>query len=120
MPRLLFHCLSAARTAQIHPNLPYPQPLTLFTQNNAHIFKGKVVLDVGCGTGILSLFSAKAGAKHVYGIECSAISTQAKQIVADNGYSDRVTIITGKVRKQRVREAGNKARPLRRQYKDAA
>lgn len=27
--------------------------------NNAHVFKGKTVLDVGCGTAILSLFCAK-------------------------------------------------------------
>ena len=27
----------------------------------------------------------QAGAKHVYGIECSAIANQAKQIVSDNG-----------------------------------
>lgn len=43
----------------------------------------------------------QAGAKHVYGIECSAIANQAKQIVQDNGYADKVTIIQGKVGVQR-------------------
>lgn len=30
--------------------------------------RGKIVLDVGCGSGILSIFCAKAGAKHVYSV----------------------------------------------------
>jgi protein arginine N-methyltransferase 1 len=39
----------------------------------------------------------QAGAKHVYGIECSSIAEQAREIVSDNGYSSQVTIIQGKV-----------------------
>ena len=64
---------------------------------NSALFKDKIVLDVGCGTGILSLFASKAGAKHVYGIDCSDIADQAKIIVRDNGKEDTVTILKGKV-----------------------
>jgi len=66
-------------------------------EGNPHLFKDKIVLDVGCGTGILSMFAARAGAKHVYGIDCSTIAHQAKQIVADNNLADTVTIIQGKM-----------------------
>lgn len=52
--------------------------------NNKHLFKDKVVLDVGCGTGILCMFAKKAGAKHVYGIDMSSIIDHAKNIVKDN------------------------------------
>lgn len=33
---------------------------------NKHLFEGKVVLDVGCGTGVLSIFAAKAGANNPF------------------------------------------------------
>ena len=45
---------------------------------NKHLFKDKIVLDIGCGTGILSMFCAKSGAKHVYGIDASGIVKHVK------------------------------------------
>ncbi|KAK6784417.1 hypothetical protein RDI58_017872 [Solanum bulbocastanum] len=64
---------------------------------NSFLIKDKVVLDVGAGTGILSLFCAKVGAKHVYAIECSSMADMAQEIVKLNGFSDVITVIKGKV-----------------------
>lgn len=65
--------------------------------NNRCQFEGKVVLDVGCGTGILSMFAAKAGAAHVYGIDMSDIAYQAMDIVRENNLQDKVTILKGRI-----------------------
>lgn len=64
---------------------------------NKHLFQDKIILDVGCGTGILSMFAAQAGAKHVYAVDCSSIVDQARQIIELNGFADRITLIKGKV-----------------------
>lgn len=54
-------------------------------KNQVSTFKGKEVLDLGCGTSILSMFSAKAGAKTVVGVDMSSIIVQATDIVMENG-----------------------------------
>ncbi|KAG7021923.1 Protein arginine N-methyltransferase 1.1 [Cucurbita argyrosperma subsp. argyrosperma] len=64
---------------------------------NKFLFKDKVVLDVGAGTGILSLFCAKAGAAHVYAVECSHMADMAKEIVEANGFSNVITVLKGKI-----------------------
>eukprot|EP00164_Ancoracysta_twista_P001464 GFYU01001911.1.p1 GENE.GFYU01001911.1~~GFYU01001911.1.p1 ORF type:complete len:395 (+),score=163.83 GFYU01001911.1:41-1186(+) len=65
-------------------------------KQNGHLFEGKTVLDVGCGTGVLSIWAAKAGAKHVYAIECSEIYHSAKKIVEENKLDDKITLLKGK------------------------
>jgi protein arginine N-methyltransferase 1 len=65
--------------------------------SNKEKFKGKVVLDIGCGTGILSLFAARAGAKMVIGVDASGIIKQARRIVSANGFDGVIVLIEGKV-----------------------
>ncbi|ORX65500.1 S-adenosyl-L-methionine-dependent methyltransferase [Anaeromyces robustus] len=68
-----------------------------FFYNNKSFFKGKTVLDVGCGTGILSMFAAKAGAKKVYSVDNSSIIAKARKNVKENGLDDIITLYYGQV-----------------------
>lgn len=68
-----------------------------FIMKYRHLFADKVVLDVGCGTGILSLFCAKAGAKKVFAVDNSDIAIRAREIVKKNGYDNRIEVIQGRV-----------------------
>ncbi|XP_065863650.1 probable histone-arginine methyltransferase 1.4 isoform X2 [Euphorbia lathyris] len=66
-------------------------------ENRADFF-GRVVVDVGAGSGILSLFAAQAGAKHVYAVEASEMTEYARKLIAGNpALGERITIIKGKV-----------------------
>jgi protein arginine N-methyltransferase 3 len=51
---------------------------------NPAAFKDKDVLDIGSGTGILSLFASQAGAKNVYAVDQSDIIYHAMEIAQVN------------------------------------
>jgi type I protein arginine methyltransferase len=57
----------------------------------------KTVMDVGCGTGILSLFAVRAGAARVIGIDNSQIIEVARKIVERNNYKDIIHLVRGTV-----------------------
>jgi protein arginine N-methyltransferase 3 len=59
-----------------------------FIYDNKGLFKDKIVLDVGCGTGILSMFCAKAGAKMVIAVDNSNIVERARENIYANGFGD--------------------------------
>ncbi|WP_443019184.1 tetratricopeptide repeat protein [Sphingomonas sp.] len=51
------------------------------------------VLDIGAGSGLLSLMAARAGGRKVVACEMEPmIAEMAQQIVAQNGYADRITV----------------------------
>lgn len=54
-------------------------------------------MDVGAGTGILSIFAAKAGAAHVYAVENANIADHAKMIIKENGFEEKITVLKGKI-----------------------
>lgn len=70
----------------------------------ASVKEGDAVLDFGAGTGILSLFAAQAGARRVYAVERTTMAERAKQIIAANGFADRIEVIQGEMERIRLPE----------------
>ena len=58
---------------------------------SAALFQSAITLDVGSGTGILSLFTARSGAKRVIAVDASDIALKAKRIIESNDYGDFIT-----------------------------
>ena len=71
----------------------------------AHVVKpGDVVLDMGAGTGILSIFAAAAGARRVYAVERTAIADVARQVIASNNYSGIIEVLQSDLEDVRLPE----------------
>lgn len=72
--------------------------------NNKETLKDKVVLDLGCGTGILSMFCATAGAKTVYALDQSEIIYHAMDIVRENNLQDVIKLVKGRLEDTKLNE----------------
>ena len=51
--------------------------------------------------GILSFFAVQAGARKVYAVEASSTAVHCARLVKANGFSDKITVIAGKVEEVR-------------------
>ncbi|XP_029338761.1 protein arginine N-methyltransferase 2 isoform X2 [Mus caroli] len=89
-------------TLKLHLEMLADQPRTtkyhsVILQNKESL-KDKVILDVGCGTGIISLFCAHhARPKAVYAVEASDMAQHTSQLVLQNGFADTITVFQQKV-----------------------
>eukprot|EP01102_Stenamoeba_stenopodia_P018308 TRINITY_DN668_c0_g1_i4.p1 TRINITY_DN668_c0_g1~~TRINITY_DN668_c0_g1_i4.p1 ORF type:complete len:475 (-),score=84.75 TRINITY_DN668_c0_g1_i4:1118-2542(-) len=69
---------------------------------NPEDFSQKTVIDVGCGSGILSFFALQAGAKKVYAIEASKMAERAQILFDTNRISRDERLPSGEVVKSVV------------------
>ncbi|CAH0405096.1 unnamed protein product [Chilo suppressalis] len=65
--------------------------------NNKDTIKNKIVLDLGCGTGILSMFCATAGAEKVFALDQSEIIYHAMDIIRENNLQNVIKTVKGRL-----------------------
>jgi len=51
---------------------------------------GQIVLDLGCGTGVLALLAARLGAARVHAVESMPVIGLARRLAQENGLADRI------------------------------
>lgn len=56
---------------------------------------GQTVVEIGCGSGILSCYAARFGATRVFAIEETDIIDVAREIAERNGVADRIVFLPG-------------------------
>jgi len=64
---------------------------------NKKQFEGKIVLDVGTGSGILSIWAAQAGASKVYAVEATDVVVHARKLIQAHNFDNVITVIQSKM-----------------------
>jgi SAM-dependent methyltransferase len=79
-------------------NVVYEKAIKLLIDNFvAKKDRAPVVLDVGAGTGLLSMFAARSGAEFVIGVEMfETMATIAERVVSANDLGDKILIVNAK------------------------
>ncbi|XP_056393063.1 protein arginine N-methyltransferase 2 isoform X2 [Hyla sarda] len=86
------------KTLKLHLEMLSDEPRTQAYRNviiqNSTALKGKRILDLGCGTGIISFFCAQlAEPEIVYAVEASEIAEQTCKLVEENGFSNIIQVV---------------------------
>jgi SAM-dependent methyltransferase len=83
-------------TIGVNPGVFSPTHTSRTLADALEIGSGDTVIDVGCGSGVLSFVAARLGARRVVGCDLSAEAVQAATANADRlGLADRVEFRTG-------------------------
>ena len=79
---------------EYHRELIADEPRTTAYRDaiRAVVKPGDVVVDIGCGSGILSFFACEAGASHVYAIDSGHPGDIAALLAPHLGFGDRMTV----------------------------
>lgn len=73
-----------------------PSTISTLLADALHFKPGSVVIDVGCGSGILSIIAAKLGASRVYGVDAADETVDvASANAAAHGVGDRIMFAQG-------------------------
>lgn len=73
----------------------------------AAVRPGDVVVDLGCGTGILGMFACRAGARRVFGIEPTGMIEIARALAHANGLGDRMVFLQQPATEAELPEQGD-------------
>ncbi|EDV97107.1 protein arginine N-methyltransferase 8-B [Drosophila grimshawi] len=69
---------------------------------NAEIFRNATVLEVNCGSGLLSLWAAQRGAARIIAVEPSCVWQVARRLVRENHLEHVIEVVQGSVEEMQL------------------